>query len=86
VHLPAAAWGVFVELTGRVCPLKPLENRLRAAAGEVAYQGDFIGRYLAAAVYPEGLTPTTQAVLGLLLLVVNAGIYALVWRRRRRTR
>jgi hypothetical protein len=84
VHLPAMAWGAFVEATGRVCPLTPLENALRAAAGEATYQGDFIGRYLVAVVYPEGLTPAAQAVLGILLVVVNAGIYALVWRRRMR--
>ena len=84
VHLPTAAWGVFIEISGRVCPLTPLENRLRAAAGEATYQGDFIGRYLVAVVYPEGLTPAAQAVLGILLVVVNAGIYALVWRRRMR--
>ena len=30
VHLPAAGWGVFVELTGRICPLTCLENYLRA--------------------------------------------------------
>ena len=84
VHLPATAWGAFVELTGRVCPLTPLENALRAAAGEATYQGDFIGRYLAAAVYPAGLTPAIQATLGALLLLVNLGIYVLVWRRRTR--
>ncbi len=30
VHLPAALWGVLVEWSGWVCPLTPLENRLRA--------------------------------------------------------
>ena len=24
VHLPAATWGAFVELTGRICPITPL--------------------------------------------------------------
>ena len=81
VHLPAAAWGAFVEVTGRVCPLTPLENRLRAAAGDATYQGDFIGRYLSAAVYPAGLTVDVQVALGLLLVLVNAVVYWLVWRR-----
>jgi len=81
MHLPATAWGAFVELTGRVCPLTPLENRLRAAAGEATYQGDFIGRYVTAVVYPEGLGRTAQVVLGVLLLVVNVVVYAVVWRR-----
>ena len=29
LHLPAAAWGVFIEITGGICPLTPLENELR---------------------------------------------------------
>ncbi len=42
LHLPAAGWGVFVELSGRVCPLTPLENALRHAAGSSGYSGGFI--------------------------------------------
>jgi hypothetical protein len=42
VHVPAAIWGALIEFTGWICPLTPLENRLRAAAGESTYQGDFI--------------------------------------------
>ena len=34
VHLPAAAWGVLIEWSGWICPLTPLENALRRAAGE----------------------------------------------------
>ena len=37
VHLPAAAWGLLIELTGRGCPLTDLENALRASAGESGY-------------------------------------------------
>ena len=37
LHLPAALWGVFVELSGAVCPLTPLENGLRQTAGEQGY-------------------------------------------------
>ena len=34
LHLPAAAWGALIELRGWICPLTPLENSLRQAAGE----------------------------------------------------
>ena len=37
VHLPAAVWGVLIELQGWVCPLTPLENRLRMAGGLGGY-------------------------------------------------
>jgi hypothetical protein len=52
VHLPAAAWGVFVELTGRVCPLKPLENRGRREQE----RGDH-HRRAAHPMHPHGDTP-----------------------------
>jgi hypothetical protein len=76
VHLAAAAWGAFVALTGRVCPLTPLENLFLARAGREGYEGGFIDRYLAHVVYPEGLTPGMQAVLGVFVVVFNVAVYA----------
>jgi len=81
LHLPAAVWGAFVEVTGRTCPLTPLENWLRSAAGGSGYEGDFVEHYLVPIVYPPGLTPGIQLALGALLVVVNGAIYAAVWRR-----
>jgi hypothetical protein len=84
LHLPAAAWGVWIEWSGGLCPLTPLENRLRAAAGEATYPGDFLGHYLLALLYPDGLTREVQWLLGGLALAVNAAVYGWVWRRTRR--
>ena len=84
VHLPAAAWGVYIEFSGRICPLTPLENHLRARAGDAAYSGDFIERYLLPVLYPPDLRRDAQVVLGLLALAVNAAVYIYVWRRSRR--
>jgi len=84
LHLPAAAWGATVELSGWICPLTPLENLLRAAGGEAYTQGDFIARALLPLIYPAGLTRDIQLLLGAVVLVVNAAIYAWVLRRRRR--
>ena len=33
VHLPAAAWAAWVEFSGTICPLTPLENHWRRGAG-----------------------------------------------------
>ena len=33
VHIPAVLWASFVELSGRICPLTPLENHYRELAG-----------------------------------------------------
>jgi len=76
LHLPAAAWGVAIELGGWICPLTPLENRFRRMGGEAGYSGSFIERYLEPLLYPLGLTRHTQLVFGLAVLLVNLAIYA----------
>jgi hypothetical protein len=82
-HLPAAAWGAWVELARHTCPLTPLENALRVKAGLEGYSGGFIDHYLVAIIYPPGLTPGMQAALGILLLAVYGIIYPVAWRRQR---
>jgi hypothetical protein len=84
LHLPAAGWGALAALQGWICPLTPLEIRLRHAAGEQGYEGSFIEHYLLPIVYPEALTREIQVGLGLAVCAVNAAIYAVVWRVRRR--
>ena len=86
LHVPAVVWGALVEFTGWICPLTPLENRLRRAAGDTSYQGDFIAHYILPALYPNGLTRRDQFVLGGIALAVNVAIYALVVIRHRRSR
>ena len=84
VHLPAMAWGALIEFGGWVCPLTPLENRLRAVAGAGGYRGGFLEHYLIPVIYPTGLTRELQLVLGALVLAVNLGIYAALWIRLRK--
>lgn len=84
LHLPAAIWGALIEWIGGVCPLTPLENRLRRLAGEAGYTHGFIDEYIAPLVYPPGLTPHIQTVLGVGVVIINLLIYAWVLRRRRR--
>lgn len=75
LHLPAAIWGAVVEYTGWICPLTPIENTLRAMAGQSTHASDFIGRYLLPLMYPEGLTRNIQILLGTLVVLVNVTIY-----------
>jgi hypothetical protein len=84
LHLPALGWGVWIELSGSICPLTPLENLLRRLGGEAGYQGGFIQHYLGPVLYPAGLTRTSQIVLGVLVLIWNAFLYALILVRYRR--
>lgn len=84
MHLPALAWGVYIALTGGVCPLTPLENALRRAAGEAGYSGGFIAHYLTSVIYPAGLTVQLQVVLAAAAVLLNLIVYGIVWRRLRR--
>ena len=89
LHLPALAWGIWIEASGRVCPLTPLEVSLRREAGEGGYTGGFIDHYVGAVLYPAGLTREAQWAAAGLLAAVNLVVYgALVVRtvRRRRRR
>jgi len=82
LHLPAAAWGVFIELTGRGCPLTLLENLLRLRAGLEGYAGGFLEHYILWLLYPHGLTRTVQFVLAGAVLAINGVLYARIWRMR----
>jgi hypothetical protein len=82
VHLPAAAWGAWVEFAGWLCPLTPLENWLRTQSGGSAYTSSFIEHYLMPLLYPSELSRELQYALGALVILVNAVIYAALLRRR----
>ena len=82
IHLPAAAWGFFVELTGRACPLTYLENYLRIKAGQSGYTASFIEHYILDIIYPSGLTTEIQFALAGVVVVVNIAIYGWLLSRR----
>jgi hypothetical protein len=86
LHLPAVAWAAWVEASAGICPLTPWEKRLRQLAGESGYPGGFIEHYMIPLIYPAALTPTIQARLAIVVIVLNLAIYLAVfapglWRR-----
>ena len=81
LHVPAAIWGVCVEVLHLPCPLTDWENLSRHAAGQTGYGGGFIDHYLWPIIYPAGLTPTIQLVLGSVVLTLNLLIYLRLFRR-----
>ncbi len=85
-HLPVAVYGALIEFAGFICPLTPLEVWLRRQGGEAGYEGGFVEQYITAALYPSGLTREIQIALGIGVLVVNAAVYTVWWRRRRSSR
>ena len=82
LHLPAVAWGAFIEFSGTVCPLTPLENQFRIASGSAGYSGGFIERYLIPIVYPTGLNRSVQVALGVGVILINVVFYGLLAVRR----
>jgi hypothetical protein len=85
-HAIALAWGLWILASGATCPLTPLENSLRHAAGEGGYAGGFIDHYITPVIYPAGLTRGHQWALAVLLIGVNGVCYVAVWRRAQRAR
>jgi hypothetical protein len=83
VHLPCAIWGAAIEFGGWICPLTPLENRLRWQAGEAGYTGGFVEHYIIPVLYPAELTVSLQLVLGTLVVLINGFAYAVYFTRRR---
>lgn len=85
IHVPIAIYGAVIEFVGFICPLTPLENALRERGGEAGYSGGFVEHYITATIYPSGLTRRIQLVLGIGVLVLNAVVYMIVFRRRTRS-
>jgi hypothetical protein len=77
IHLPIAVWGAVVELGNFRCPLTAVENGLRERAGLAGYSEGFLEHYIFSVVYPDGLTRTTEIILGASVLVINGLVY---WR------
>lgn len=87
LHVPCAAWGSWIEWSGRICPLTPLENWLRRRAGAAGYSEGFIEHYLLAVVYPAGLSVPMQRTAAVLVVLVNALAYGwLAWHWSRKGR
>jgi len=77
-HVPVVLWSALVNLKGWTCPLTPLEQRLRALAGQAGYSGGFIQHYVGQAVYPGGMPRRLELVAGYSVLAGNALVYAVL--------
>lgn len=75
LHLPAAAWGFFIELSGRLCPLTTLEKLLRVRAGLSGYGESFVEHYLLRLIYPGSLTREMQLGLAVGVVTINLLLY-----------
>ncbi len=84
LHIPAFLWAVWIEFTGGICPLTPLENWLRIKAGQGGYEGDFVATYLLPVLYPAGLTRNVQLLLAMMIIVINVAIYGSIFYKRSR--
>ena len=75
VHVPAVAWGAYIESSHSICPLTHLENYFLKKAGKEQYSVDFIENYIFKIIYPPALNYEIQTYLGIILIFVNLVIY-----------
>lgn len=85
VHIPAVFWGAFIEFSGGICPLTPLENYFRYKAGREVYESGFIENYILPILYPSGLTREIQIILGTAVIVINLFVYLFAFRNNLRS-
>ena len=85
-HLPAVFWAAWLEFSGWICPLTPLENLLRQKGGIAGYDSGFVEHYIVPILYPASLTRQMQFTLGMVVLSLNIGVYFIVWMRIRKLR
>lgn len=81
LHIPCACWGAWIEFSGGICPLTPLENHFRSIAGHTAYAGGFIEHYILPIIYPAYLTRDIQFILGSIVVAINLAFYAIAIHR-----
>jgi Protein of Unknown function (DUF2784) len=86
LHLPMVLWSSVVNLMHWYCPLTPLENYFRAAAGQAGYEGGFIAHYIAPLVYPQGMSYDLGVMVGVGVFIWNAVIYSLIVYRVQRSK
>jgi|SRR5688572_27562517 len=88
LHLPAAAWGVIVQVkVGGRCPLTPLEWYFRERGGEAGYGESFIDHYVTSLIYVSDPPAWLHPALGVFVLAINLTVYTIIisrWIRRRR--
>ena len=82
-HLPAVAWGAYIELSHSICPLTHLENYFLKKAGKDQYSIDFIENYVFKIIYPPALNYEIQSYLGVILIFVNLVIYYYIVKKSR---
>lgn len=84
LQIPAALWGIVIELFGWICPLTILENKFRQKNAGEAYSTGFIEHYIIPIIYPEGLTRDIQLILGGAVIVINLFVYIWILKKWRR--
>ncbi len=90
-HIPLVLWVCSAYIMGWTCPLTPLEQSLRRAAGERGYEGSFVDHYVARLMgfkpeEKEVHVPTKkerngQIIIGVWFGLVNLVVYGASWNK-----
>ena len=75
-HFPCLLWGLYIQFSSKICPLTYLENWLLKKSGKSFYEEGFISNYIFNIVYPKGIDPEVQFILGITLFIFNFLLYS----------
>lgn len=78
LHVPAVLWAAYIEFSGRICPLTHLEAWLRRKGGGMGYESGFVEHYIIPVLYPAELERSDQIILGVLVSLLNIGVYGYI--------
>lgn len=75
VHVVVAAWGVWIVVTRRPCPLTAIENWGRVRSGRpLLDERGFIPHYLEGHLYPDSWARGVEVVAGALVVLSWIGL------------
>jgi hypothetical protein len=79
LHLTVVAWSSVINLSGRTCPLTPLEQNLRQESDGRSYTGGWLYHYLNPLLRPLGMPRRLELIAGFSILAWNLLVYLLLW-------
>ena len=82
IHLLAVVWAGLTLMFDLGCPLTPWEKQCWQKGGVEPYEEGFLQHHVLRATFKPGTERRNHAILGAAAIVLNAIVYAMIFKRR----